>query len=327
MKKQFLNLAVAAAATLTVAACSSNVTVSTNGVVSKNGRLSVNGTALVNQHGDTMVMQGVSLGWHNWWPQYYDKATVAWLTTDWKTQAVRVAIGVEPKPGGYIDNPLLAIKCATEVIDACIENDIYVYVDWHAHGIHRKEAKEFFTTILNKYKGLPNIIYEIFNEPDYLTWEEVKEYSEVLIRHIRATDPNAIIIVGNPHWDQDLHVVADNPILEQTNIMYALHFYAATHKDELRSRCDYALSKGIPIIVSECASMESSGNGNIDEDSWQQWTEWMNKHKMSRMFWSLSNKDETCSMIKAGVETASGWRELDLKNWGVSVRNILRAAK
>ncbi|MDR3297158.1 MAG: glycoside hydrolase family 5 protein [Prevotellaceae bacterium] len=326
MKKQLFNLAMAVAATLTVAACGSNVTVVNHGIVSKIGRLSVNGTALVNENGDTVVLQGVSFGWHNWWPQYYNKTTVAWLTSDWKAQALRVAIGVEPT-GGYIENPLFALKCATDVIDACIENDLYVYVDWHAHGVHRREAKDFFTTILNKYKGVPNIIYEIFNEPDYLTWDEVKEYSEELIRHIRATDPSAIIVVGNPHWDQDLHVVADNPILGQTNIMYALHFYAATHKEELRSRCEYALSKGIPIIVSECASMESSGNGDIDEASWQQWTEWMDKHKLSRMFWSLANKDETCSMIKAGVEEVSGWREVDLKNWGVAARNTLRAAK
>ncbi len=39
--------------------------------------------------------------------------------------------------------------------------------------------------------------------------------------------------------------------------MYTLHFYAATHKAWLRERADYALKKGLPIFVSECAGMGS----------------------------------------------------------------------
>lgn len=64
-----------------------------------------------------------------------------------------------------------------------------------------------------------------------------------------------------PHWDQDVHIAADNPITGYSNLMYALHFYAATHKEDLRKRADYALSKGLPLFVLECAGMEASGDG------------------------------------------------------------------
>jgi len=44
--------------------------------VKEHGSLSVEGTRLVDQHGNTIMLQGVSYGWHNWWPRFYNKETV-----------------------------------------------------------------------------------------------------------------------------------------------------------------------------------------------------------------------------------------------------------
>ena len=43
-----------------------------------------------------------------------------------------------------------------------------------------------------------------YNEPDHETWPEVKAYSEAVIKAIRANDPDNIILVGSPHWSQDV---------------------------------------------------------------------------------------------------------------------------
>lgn len=112
-----------------------------------------------------------------------------------------------------------------------------------------------------RYKGVPNVIYEVFNEPVEDSWEQVKSYSVEVIKTIRAIEPDAVILVGCPHWDQDIHLAADDPITGYSNIMYTLHFYANTHGQWLRDRADYALGKGLPIFVSECAGMEASGDG------------------------------------------------------------------
>ena len=77
-----------------------------------------------------------------------------------------------------------------------------------------------------------------------------------MIGVIRENDPNNIILVGNPHWDQDLHLVAEDPIQNATNIMYTMHFYAATHDKWLRDRTDAAIAKGIPVF---CLGMWSIG--------------------------------------------------------------------
>ena len=56
------------------------------------------------------------------------------------------------------------------------------------------------------------VIYEIYNEPMEDTWESVKEYATDIITEIRKYDPDNIILVGSPHWDQDLHLVAADPL-------------------------------------------------------------------------------------------------------------------
>ncbi len=285
--------------------------------------LSVNGTQLVDRNGDAVVLHGVSYGWHQFWPRFYNKESVKSLVDDWGINVVRAAMGVE-LDGGYIDKPDWSKDLVCSVVDAAIDNNIYVIVDWHSHNINLLEAKKFFAEIATKYKGVPNVIYEVFNEPDYESWVEVKAYSKQIIKVIRDIDPNALILVGSPHWDQDIHIAADNPITEYDNLMYTLHFYAATHKQSLRDNADYALSKGLPLFISECAGMEASGNGYLDLDSWREWKDWAAKNSLSWVAWSLSDKDETCSMLTPEASSTGPWSEDVLKAWAKTVKANLQ---
>ena len=82
-----------------------------------------------------------------------------------------------------------------------------------------------------------------------------------------------------------------------SNIMYTMHFYAGTHKKWLRDRTDNAISNGIPVFVSECAGMEANGDGPLDTNEWNAFVEWMEASKISWVAWSVSDKNETCSML------------------------------
>ena len=245
------------------------------------------------------------------------------LIKDWGAQVLRASMGVELE-GAYIDNPELGVQCVQAVVDAAIAHDTYVIIDWHSHGIRTEEAKGFFTQMATRYKGVPNVIYEIFNEPVEDSWEAVKAYSEEVIKAIRAVEPDAVILVGCPHWDQDIHLAADDPIMGQKNLMYTLHFYAATHGQWLRDRADYALDKGLPLFVSECAGMEASGDGPINPEEWGRWVDWMDQRAISWAAWSISDKDETCSMLFPKASSERNWQEDDVKEWGHIVRGELK---
>ncbi|WP_205512799.1 glycoside hydrolase family 5 protein [Longitalea arenae] len=291
--------------------------------VKEHGLLKVSGTQLVNEKGQPVVLRGMSFGWHNWWPRFYNAGTVSWLKKDWGCNVVRAAMGVEPD-GGYIKAPDWSKERIRAVIDAAIGEGIYVIVDWHSHNIRQEEAKQFFTEIATTYGKQSNIIYEIFNEPERQSWAEVKAYSIELIKTIRAIDPDNIILVGSPHWDQDIHLAADDPIQGYNNLMYTLHFYAATHKQSLRDRGDYALKKQLPLFISESAGMEATGNGPLNEAEWNAWINWAEKNKISWITWSVSDKDETCSVLLPTASSTGNWADKDLKPSGLKARELIR---
>ena len=290
--------------------------------VKKHGQLKVDGLQLVDEKGAPIVLRGMSFGWHNFWPRFYNEGAVEWLVKDWKCSVVRAAMGIEPN-GGYLQDKTGSVQKVEAVVDGAIKSGVYVIIDWHSHNIQLDEAKEFFEMMATKYGNHPNVIYEIFNEPDYESWDEVKKYSIEIIKTIRAIDPDNIILVGSPHWDQDVHVVADDPISGYDNLMYTLHFYAATHKQQLRDRGDYALSKGLPLFISESAGMEATGDGPINEVEWNKWIDWCEKNKISWITWSVSDKDETCSVLQKSANSDGQWKIADLKESGIKARELL----
>lgn len=286
------------------------------------GQLHVDKTQLKDQYGNNVVLRGMSFGWHNFWPRFYNEGAVKTLYEDWGATVVRAAMGVEPK-NGYIEKPEWSKEKIEAVVDAAVKEGIYVIIDWHSHHIRLDEAKTFFNEMATKYHQYPNIIYEIFNEPEYDSWADVKAYSTEIIATIRAVDKNNIILVGSPHWDQDVNLPAEDPIRGYDNLMYTLHYYAATHKQELRDKADEAIKNGLPLFISESAGMEATGNGPINKAEWQKWIDWSEKNRISWITWSVSDKDETCSVLKAGAPSDGNWKYSDLKESGVLAREYL----
>lgn len=297
--------------------------------VQKHGNLRISGKHIVDKNGAVTSLAGPSFFWSNTgWGQdrFYTRSAVETFARDWKAGIVRVAIGAQ-NDGSILKDRRGNLTRAQTVIEAAIDNGLYVIVDWHSHQAERDlgEAQAFFTHIAKRYGHTPNIIYEIYNEPlDTTDWTRtVKPYAERMIRTIRAVDPDNLIIVGTQTWSQDVDKAADNPIRGQSNILYALHFYAATHKDYLREKAEYAINKGLPLIISEWGTVTYSGDGYMDINSSIEWMKFAKKHKLSHLAWAVSDKNESASMLRNGASSNGRWTERDLTPSGRLVRDIM----
>ncbi len=293
--------------------------------VKQYGALHVKGTQLTASNGVPVVLHGMSFGWHNLWPRFYNKGAVHELVSKWNSTVIRASMGIELNDSGYLKSPGQSEKLMRKVIDACIRENVYVIIDWHDHNLHEKEAIDFFSRMAADYGNNPHVIYEIFNEPDYETWPEVKSYSEKVIAAIREKDPDNIILLGTTRWDQDIHLAAADPVKGFSNLMYTMHFYAGTHKQWLRDRTDEAIQAGLPVFVSECAGMEATGDGPLDHKEWAAFVQWMDTRKLSWIAWSVSDKKETCSVLLPAAKSGGKWKEKVVKEWGQLVRRYLAA--
>ena len=295
--------------------------------VKRYGQLQVKGTQLCDQRGNPVTLRGVSFSWHNWWPRFYNKKVMKTLKRDWYCTVVRAAMGVQPEEdpkAGYIQNPTWAISCLTPIIETAIKQNVYVIIDWHSHHMYTQEAKQFFGEMAQKYGNNPHVIYEIFNEPIEDTWTNLKKYASEVINEIRKYDPDNIILVGCPHWDQDIHLVADSPLQGFNNVMYTVHFYAATHGDSLRKRTEAAVKKGIPVFISESGATEASGDGKIDPESEEKWIQMCERLGISWVCWSVSDKNESCSMLLPRATATGPWPDDVIKIYGKLVKELLQ---
>ncbi len=295
--------------------------------VDKNGILRVEGNQMVNQAGQPPHLRGISLSWSLWGgKKYYNPEVVSWLVKDFRINLLRASMAVQPQ-GGYLTDPAEQLALMTAVIDKAIAEGIYVLIDWHDHNaeLHLEESKTFFAQMSKKYSGVPNVIYEIFNEPAKQSWEVVKKYSVEVIKTIRQYDPNNIIVVGSPRWDQDVDVAAADPIKGFNNLVYSFHFYASdpNHQDGLRAKAALGMQRGLALFVTEWGVGESNGNGEFNLERTRRWLEWMEQNRLSWAVWNVTDKDETTALMLPGASAKGGWKVDQLTPNGKFMREQL----
>jgi cellulose synthase (UDP-forming) len=214
-------------------------------------------------------------------------------------------------------------------IDLALAQDMYVLVDWHIledkdPNQHIDQAVRFFDMISSEYADVPNLIYEICNEPNGETgWTEVSQYSNTVIPVIRKNSPDSVIVVGTPEYDRNLGSPLLCP-LQYDNVMYVLHFYTATHDEGLRNELTAAIDAGLPVFISECGLTEATGDGRTDFASAVEWFSCLDDRKISYTVWSLSDKDESSAFFKPGFDPGKTIEDSDLTPSGLWVRELIR---
>ena len=299
--------------------------------VSQHGQLSVKNGQLVDKNGKGYQLRGMSTHGLTWFPEFVNESAFKTLRDDWNTNVVRLAMYVDEWGNGqcYMGNKSGSLELLEKGVDICIKLDMYVIIDWHVlnpgdPSKYTNEAKSFFETVSKRYAKYPNVIYEICNEPNGgASWSgNIKPYAEKIIPVIRKNAPNSVIIVGTPTWSQEIDKPLSDP-LNYKNVMYAFHFYAATHAG-LRSNVENCVAQGLPVFVSEFGTCDASGGGANDFNETQKWLSYFDKQGISYCNWSICNKDETCSVLRPGTSANGNWSESNLTENGKWMRNWFR---
>lgn len=296
--------------------------------VGQNGWLQVIGTQLCNENREPIQLKGMSLYDVSFYDQYTNKDCFSWLNKDWGVNIIRGAMYTE-YGGTYTYNP----DSMKKAVQAAIDAGIYIIIDWHIltdgnPQKHKPDAIKFFKDMSKTYKDIPNVIYEICNEPNgNITWkDDVKPYAEELIPVIRANSPRSVILVGNTHWDHDYDIAADDP-LNFKNIMYTCHFYQKDDGQSQRDKIDYALSKNAPIFASEWGVTDSTANGSIYPTDVYTWIKFLNDKKISWCNWSLSTILEASAALKPNTSAIGGWSDGDLTESGLVLKYLIKGKK
>ena len=298
----------------------------------RHGALRVVGTKLADAQGRPVQLRGVSTLGLAWYPEFVNEAAFRTLRDDWGANAVRLAMYTCEEGGYMTGGDRAALEALIDRgVELCRSLGMYVLIDWHIlidgdPNLHADAAEDFFRRISARYADRPHVLYEICNEPngEAATWPAVKRYAERIIPVIRANAPEAVILCGTPCWSQFVDQAAADPV-DDGNLMYVLHFYAATHKDALRERAEAALAAGAPLFVSEFSICDASGDGAIDYESAAAWRTLIERHGLSYIAWSLSNRDESAALIRADCAKTADWTDGDLTETGRWLRDALRA--
>jgi endoglucanase len=277
--------------------------------VARNGKLHVCGTHLCNRANQPVQLRGMSTHGLQWFANCINNESLDALAQDWKADIVRVSMYVQE--GGYQTNPTKFTNLVNTIVNKITARGLYVIIDWHMlvpgdpfYNLER--AKTFFRSVAYTHRNKINVLYEVANEPNGVTWNRIRRYHEAIIPVIRNRDPDAVILLGTRGWSSlgisdgaNEQEIIDNPV-NATNVMYTFHFYAASHRDDYLNALRRA-SAQLPMFVTEFGTQTYTGGGNNDFAQTQRFIDLMKSRKIGWTNWNFSDDPRSGAAFKQGT--------------------------
>ncbi|GAA0557656.1 cellulase family glycosylhydrolase [Chitinophaga japonensis] len=298
--------------------------------VARNGQLQVIGLKLCNQYGNPIQLRGMSTHGIQWygWGSCLTEASLDALAYDWGADILRISLYVQE--GGYETDPAGFTAQVNRLVEEATERGMYALIDWHQlspgdPNYNLGRATTFFTAVANAHKNKNNVIYDICNEPNGVSWNSIKSYADQLIPVIRAIDNDAVILIGTHGWSsfgvsdgRTAQDILNNPV-NFPNIMYTFHFYAASHQSAYYNMLDWA-SDRLPVFVTEFGTQEYTGDGPNNFNMSQQYIDLMRQKKISWTNWNYSDDFRSGAVWTTGTCSGGPWTTSRLKPAGAWIR-------
>ncbi|MFD7025506.1 glycoside hydrolase family 5 protein [Promicromonospora sukumoe] len=295
-------------------------------------RLGTAGNKIVNASGTPVQLRGVSVlaPRHNAEcpecnPRPISDVIDMTVSDGWQSDVVRLpvtvwgSLSVEDNVAQYVD----------PYVQQAVDLGIYVIVDLHyvsdygSTGVPQSTVSEFWDYVAPLYADVPNVIYEVFNEPVApASWPTWKAYIQPVVDDIRAVAPDTLLLMGGPQWSTYVNQAAADPIAGN-DIAYVYHLYP-NQGDATAANLDAKFGNAaqqIPVILTEfgwnppgefsdpvVTQGTTSGWGiplrqYLDARPHISWTAWIfDNYWKPQMFdhdWNLLGGEHQGAMIKA----------------------------
>lgn len=312
------------------------------GPVSAYGTLGAKSGKIVSQStGKQVMLRGMSLFWSDaTGSQYYNPIVINWAAEKLGIDVFRFAMGIDCYNSNgsgcqkdNIDGGAIASNVAYKynpsgkeaqldnMVKAAIENDIYIIVDWHSHRAENEKdiAKDFFGRMAKKYADVPNIIWEVYNEPVNTDMGTIAGYANEVIGAIRNNGSKHLALVGTPFYSQ----MGSCSGVNDENSGYVFHFYAASHSlNDFKGKIEGCLNNGKAVFITEWGTTEASGAGSVSTGGTNEWTAYMDQKSIPNCNWSLRHesiggKNEASAMF-AGSTLLNSKNALNNANYTTS---------
>jgi endoglucanase len=274
-----------------------------------NGQLSVCGVQLCNQAGAAIQLRGMSSHGLQFFPNCVNATSLAALRTDWNADFIRLSMYAQQ--GGLESDPTGFTNKVNGLVDEATELGLYVIVDFHIlrpgdPNVNLDLARTFLANVSAEHAANDNVIYEIANEPNGVSWDGIKTYADQVIPVIRENSPNSVVVVGTRGFSSlglaersDETEIINDPVAFK-NVMYTFHFYAASHGADRRAAVARA-AQSLPLFVTEFGTQTVTGDGDNDFTSTTAWLDLLKTNKISYAMWSLSDGQDTNSAFIEGT--------------------------
>ena len=248
---------------------------------SKSVILKVAGNKIVAPDGTPVRLQGVnveSLEWSAKGENVLRSAKVAFV--DWKANAIRLPVnddfwfgrGRAPQTTSNDADAYRAL--VDDVVKLAAGQGGYVVLDLHKYHAPTDAHAAFWKDAAARYKDNPAVLFDLFNEPGGISWDQWKNGGDIadkpkngmtppvwrspgmqaLLDAARSTGAKNIVLAGGLGNSYDLSGIAQGFALEDktgNGIVYAVHFYN-WHKNWMKHFL--FLADQYPLFVGECGA-------------------------------------------------------------------------
>ena len=317
--------------------------------------LKVVGNRLHDPDGKEVWLQGVNAGGLETLPhdtQVIKSVIVA--IEDWKSNCIRLPMkeefwyGVSPyqKDGGQGYREKI-----DQIITLAANRGAYLVLDLHRFRAPKQLHADFWKDAASRYKDHPAVLFDVFNEPHGLTWEQWKNGGLIgkkegadesaflteeeklknqgfqsvgmqgLVDAVRSTGAKNIVIAGGMAWCNDLSGIVKGYALDDkggNGIMYSWHTYNWHKGWEEKVLATAALH---PIFLGEVGADTNKMNFIPHEEQEDPYTfvpdmlGFIQKYKINWTGW--------CLHPRATPVLISDWNYTPTPYWGVFAKEAL----